>query len=346
MSLINKMLKDLEARDRQTPASPQTILAGLRPAPAQRTRPWLVMVLGILIAAAAVFWWHARTPRPMAASVSPRLVPAPPPALARGALSQVPVPATVVAPAKPAAAPHPARPPMTPVPRRLRAHPTARPQAVTAPLAPVRTARTSSPSKSPVWRAPVVLTPAEQARTLYHEAVRRLEGGHRRVAQALLRRALAADAALMPPRLLLAGLAMQERHYGQARAWLTQGLILHPHALPAAMLLAQVDLHFEQPGAAVALLKPFASSPSANEPFIALYAGAAMRAGQTNLAAAIYRMGVVRYPHSGVLWTGLGICDVARRQPAAAKRAFAAALRCPLSPVLLRFVKEQRAQLP
>lgn len=338
MSLINKMLKDLEARDREA-ASPQAILEGLRPAPVRQTRPRVAAALGLLIvlAAAAGFWLRGHP-----ASV-PRAVQAPVPVLTPQTLPPVSAPVTVVAQAAAAA---PAAPVhlrhAQPKAARLGAHALRPPVRVAAVSAlPVRTVRAANPAAVPIRRTLAALTPAERARMLYHDAVRALENGHRHAAGVLLRRALGVDRALIPPRLLLAGLAIQGLHYRQAHVLLTQGLSLHPHALAEAMLLAQVDLHLHQADAAVAVLQPFAASPSATESFVALYAGAAMRSGQMDLAARIYRGGVLRYRRSGILWAGLGVSEVARSHPAAAKRAFTAALRCPLSPVLLRYVEGQ-----
>ncbi len=354
MSLINKMLKDLAARDASVPApSSKTILEGLRPAPVRQTRPAAVIVLGVLIAGAlaAGIWLHRRPPGASAVPVPAHPVPPLvqeklPQALAPVAVTKGPSrPGAVatVAPAVPqlpasAVAAHPValapRRPHPPKPRtRFRRQS-------------LRGAAMRQAPPGPIERTRAARTPAEQAQALYHRAVRRLEGAHRHQAGNLLRQALGLDARALPPRLLLAGLAIQDRRYEKARALLTAGLVLHPHAIADAMLLAQVDLDVGQADAAVAALKPFARAPAARESFLELYASAAMRAGQMPLAARVYQAGVLRYPHSGVLWTGLGICRAARGRTDAARRAFMAALRCPLNPVLLRFVERKLATLP
>ncbi|WP_298135403.1 tetratricopeptide repeat protein [Acidiferrobacter sp.] len=344
MSLINKVLRDLEARERGERKSPKpSVLDDLRPAsgPADRRSPWPLRIVGLVLAAAGVAgaaWWYLSQGREVAA---PHLAQAAAP-LSRPARPS-PVSAAPPAPARPQPTPyHPAPPPralparaQVPAPSRAIAHPR------------VRAARLAHPhfvSRRPppaISRRPAPLTASDQAQSAYRRAVLALRAGQGSQARRACRAALRFDPAALRPALLLATLDLQALHLRAAHDVLAGALRHHPQALPAAMLLAQVDLRRAQPAAAVHTLLRLRAAGAGSRTYWALLAVSQLRSGDPSAARATYRSGLERFPRDGALWAGLGFVDGSTGHTARADRAFRHAAACPLSPALARFVHAQ-----
>ncbi|MHB1566395.1 MAG: tetratricopeptide repeat protein [Acidiferrobacter sp.] len=339
MSLINKVLRDLETRDRtgdETPVRP--VLEGLRSAPPARTPSLfryarIIAVAGAIIGIASLWLWHRATP---VASSPPPARHRPPPGVGGARvlpspLKVVPLPVPVVPVLVVPPAVHRPSPPRRVSPRP-RATPLRRPQSVVS-------------TAGAVQRHPAPVTPEERARADYRQAITALQHGHPHAAQTQLVAALAADPVSIAPRILLAALEVQDGRLAAAHRLLAVGLARHPQGLRAAMLQAQIDLRLQRPAAAVARLQAARVRGRGHKTYLSLLGAAAMQAHQWGLAHRAYHEGVHLYPNDGPLWVGLGLVDQERGDKAGARHALQRAARCPLSPVLAAFVAHTLARV-
>ncbi len=335
MSLINKVLRDLEARERdERAASSRPVLADLRAAAEPPARfalaKWLLLAGVIAMMGLVVVWYmggghgEAAPPAvakpPVAPSVAARPSPhavAPPPRAKtpRPAASARPLPkpahaAVFVSSARPAVLPHRA------------AHRTRR--------APAAISRQRKP-----------LTPAEQATAAYRRAVQALQAGNAGQARAALHAALRARPASLRSALLLATLDIQGAHLHAARELLRTALRAHPRALPVFMLLAQIDLRRGRPGDAARTLGRAEAYGAARRSYWALLAASRLRAGDQAGALSAYHSGLGRFPDDGPLWVGAGLAESRLGHASRARQAWRRALHCPLTPVLARFVQDE-----
>ena len=346
MSLINKVLRDLEARERGEQAPPKRpVLDDLRPASkaTDGRSGWFLRVFGLLVVLAvtvAATWWYVS---PSHAGVAPHT----PVARPTPARHTVPVPRAsapmVVLPPHPAApglasrlATSPARAAVAAAPAAVARRPAPRPQSHFV---------FQSPGAA-ISRRRAPMTATEQARAAYRRAVLALQAGRATQARAACKRALRLDPKALSPALLLATLDLQGARLRSARAVLRAALKGHPQALPAALLLAQVDLRRGQPAAAARRLAGLRAAGAGSQSYWALLAVSQWRAGDQAAARATYRSALRRFPHDGALWVGLGLIDRRAGKAARAYRALRHAAACPLSPVLARFVQEQMRTSP
>jgi len=355
MSLINKVLKDLETRER-TMGEHQDVpaLEDLRSAPesAAARGPLFaktgLLVVGLVLALGAGAYLYIVRPaspaktqkaaptsalKPTTAVAVPVVaLPTPPPAvpaIVHGApspspLSRGPMARPVAAPRARARVAHalPVKPRPRPMVRKARAHADGR-----------------------ITRHAVPLTPALKAQNDYRLAIAALQDGHGAAARGLLRAALAQSPGLVHPTLLLAALLVQDGDSAGAGQILTVAMAHHPKTLSLAMLMAQVDLRTAQPGAAAQVLSSHRASGAGRADYWALLGAAQERAGQEGQALVSYQEGIRRFPHNGPLWVGLGLTLTRAGHAHAAQKAYTEAKRFNLSPVLAHFVAQQLGAL-
>ncbi len=331
MSLINKVLKDLEARERASLDAPdRRVLEDLQavpePAPRGPRAMRIALIAGVLVAmfVGVGVGLYARRP----AGREPHTVRLPPATPRAVPLATHPGP--IAAPARPrkrqvAAAAHPPRPL---APRR----------AASRALAPIR--RPASIS----LRVAKVSVP--RAGSDYRRAVQALQAGHTGQARAALRDALALSPTALQPALLLAALDIQGGRLASARAALRPALQAHPGSVSAVILWAQLDLRQGRPAAAAAALAPIAAAAADKPSYWALLAAAWVAAGRGTRAISAYEAGLARFPRDGALWVGLGVADMKAGHAARARKAWRKAQSCPLSPPLAQFVEERLANAP
>lgn len=336
MSLINKVLRDLEARERdQQTSQSRPVLADLRAAPESPERSrvsratWLLFAVLIAAIAVVVAWTIGRGSGRAPAAVVARASIAPPKA--------VPVAPSAVASPKARASQ-----------AILRARPLAKPahapvfvSSARPPAAPHRVTHRARPASASISRHRKPLTATEQAQAAYRRAVQALQAGDSGQARAALRAALRARPASLRPALLLATLDIQGAHLRSARQVLRAALHAHPRALPAVMLLAQVDLRQGRPADAARTLGGAQALGAASHSFWALLAASRLRAGDQAGALSAYRNGLKRFPGDGSLWVGEGLVESQMGHTGRAHLAWRQALHCPLTPVLARFVQAQ-----
>lgn len=358
MSLINKVLKDLESRERTSgdrPSSP--MLEDLRSAPTPEKRVsvsaygWALaaVLAGALLVAAGVEYGQrtsashaARTDLVVAKEAPP--VPRPAPALVIASSS----PAAVVGGA--AVKPRPVGPKAPAAKARTRVAPAPRASAPRPVVVPKRTLVSRVPatfhfSGDGISRRAAPMTPAEQSAARYRLAIAALRQGRAGAARRDLKAALGFVPGAARPTLLLAGLDIRNGQLKVAQQVLAKALAAHPDGKGLIMLLAQVDLRMGQATAALAVLAKV--PPQAQtEPYWALLAASKLRAGNRQAAVRAYEQGLQRFAESGSLWVGLGLADSESGHSHAARLAFLRAQRCALSPVLARFVQQELSALP
>ena len=353
MSLINKMLQDLDARG--TPDG-RGDAAGIRSVPERERGVSRALVFGgaagLTAAAIALGWvyWKrppvppvlvsvANTPLPVAAPL-PVPVPVPAPAAAPVAAPAPVVTAPLapepvlqageaVAPAKPRAAEM----------RRIAQQP-ARPA-----VAPV--VKTPAPAASERILGGKQVTPQQRVENDYRRALGQLQDGRVSEALAGLQQTLQLDPRHQGARETLVRLLLEAQRPDEAARQLQLSLALDPKQPAQAMMLARLQLDKANGGAA-ALDTLMRSLPYAadNGDYRAFLAGVLQREQRYREAAEHYQLALQTAPDNSVWWMGLGIALQADNHPAQARQAFERAKGLQtLSPQLQAFVERKLVQL-
>lgn len=344
MSLINKMLKDLDARAGQPGAAP--LPADVRPVTApERRGPVLhaALVGGALLAVGAgVVGWKtmqaAPTPTPAPAVLAAAPVPART-AVVVDMPAAAPVQVVDVAPAAPVPEPEPAPAP-APAPAAKRVTPVA--PAPTAKPAPrtVAVAKTA-PAASAAGRTD---TPSQRAENAYRRALGVLEDGRVTEAIATLQAGLQIDPRHEAARQTLVGLLIEAGRPDDAMRQLQAALAIDARQPVLAMLLARLQL--ERGGPAIDTLTRTLPYAAGNGEYHAFLAGVLQREGRAREAAENYQAALRRAPGNGVWWMGLGIALQADKRDAESRAAFTQAQASgTLSPELQAFVERRLGQL-
>lgn len=362
MSLINRMLQDLDARAGQPGAVP--LPSDVRPVPPPgRGLPWkrVAFVAGasLAVAAAGLAGWRFLGPKPDAAKVAvsapvaaPAAKPAAPPVAVPVVAFEVPVPprqdlavpAAAVAEEAPTAV-EADRP--EPVPK-ARAPKTAKP--VAARTSPATAAPVAKPAK-PVASKPAAPakggreeTPAQRAENAYRRALTSLEDGRLTEAIAGLQAALKVNPRHEAARQTLVGLLVEARRPDEAMGQLQAGLALDAAQPAMAMLLARLQI--ERGGSGIETLTRTLPHAAGNGDYHAFLAGALAREGRHREAAEHYGAALRTAPQNGVWWMGLGISLQAEQRSPEAAGAFRKALDSgTLSAQLQGFVERKLKQL-
>jgi MSHA biogenesis protein MshN len=354
MSLINKMLKDLDARAGQPGAAP--LPADVRPVTApERRGPVLraALVGGALLAVGAgVVGWKtmqaAPTPTPAPAVLAAAPVPART-AVVVDMPAAAPVQVVDVAPAVPVPTPQPAPEP-EPAPEPTPAPAPAPAAKRVTPVAPAPTAkpapRTVSVAKT-VPAAPATGrtdTPSQRAENAYRRALGVLEDGRVTEAIATLQAGLQIDPRHEAARQTLVGLLIEAGRPDDAMRQLQAALAIDARQPALAMLLARLQL--ERGGPAIDTLMRTLPYAAGNGEYHAFLAGVLQREGRVHEAADHYQAALKRSPGNGVWWMGLGIALQADKRDAESRAAFTQAQASgTLSPELQAFVERRLGQL-
>lgn len=348
MSLINKMLQDLDARAGQPGVAP--LPGDVRPVPPpERRAPWLRIALGsgvaLAVAGAGVAGWRMVDQAPAPAVAAP-------PAVAASAAPAAPVAAAadVAVVAQPAqavvdavaasrpedvASPSPvASAPLSPAPRAARPAVAAVPAA--SKPAPARVAAAAAEGRTETVR--------QRAENAYRQALFVLEDGRVTEAIATLQAGLRADPSHEPSRQTLVGLLTEAGRTDEAMHELQAALTLDPRQPALAMLLARLQL--ERGGPALETLTRTLPHAAGNGEFHAFLAGVLGREGRQREAAEHYGVALRAAPQNGVWWMGLGLALQADKRDAEALAAFQRAQASgTLSGELRAFVERRLAQL-
>ncbi len=359
MSLINKMLQDLDQRH-----AAQGGLNARTEGLAQHVRPvagrqvlsdlfWRTMAVLMLLAVGWVAWlvWQL-TPRPVVTDLAydtAKKAPAPPAAEAIPPTAAVPAPAAL-----PQAAARAGGFDML----RLATEMTTRiPERARAASAPARgkapaSARAASPAAAAVGAEPGKIerrantTPSERAESEFRRAVALVNQG--RIAEGMdsLRNALSINPAHEIARQTLVSLLLEARRVDDAATVLQEGLSLNPDNTGFSMLLARILVERNDAAGALGVLQKHAAPAAGNADFHAFAGALYQRLDRHKEAIEEYRSALRLAPSAGIWWVGLGISYQAAAQPREALEAFNAAKSAgSLSPDLLAFVDQRLKQL-
>lgn len=352
MSLINKMLQDLDARGGKG-QGPVTAAPELKPVLAAEGhgRIWLLAGGGVLVlTAAGWFGWrqwqqHAVAPAAPVAGVPVLAVASPPPVAVLAAqaapAAEAPLPAggEAATPAAPAAA-------VGAVPANA---------AAAQPVAgrPARGATTASaePRRGkarPELEASVVqeLSPGKMAEGHYRRALVLLQEGRLSDALAGLERAVEIEPRHEAARQTLISLLLENQRGDDALRHLRTALQLDARQPALAMVLARLQI--EKAGKAGSALETLTrSEPYAlnNAEFQGMLAAVLQREQRHTEAADHYRTALRLAPQNGVWWIGLGISLQADKHLPEAREAFSRASATPgLTPELQAFLERKLAR--
>ena len=328
MSVINRMLQDLDARagraDGMADALPPAVTV-VR----ERSMPrrGLLMALALVLAVAlGVAVWLARTqvikPVPVAAG--------PAPVVKTIVLAPVPMPAPALAPE------------IKQEPVLAEAAPLAVPKAEPKP-APSIAAPVSEVAKPVIAAAPSV-GGATRTDSPYRRALNDLAAGHKADAIAALEQALQADPRNSAARETLVGLLIEARRADEAMAQLQAALALDARQPALAMLLARLQIGQGGDGIDTLLRGlPFAGGAAdGGAAYHSFLAGALQRSARHREAIAEYQAALQLAPDNGIWWMGLGLSLRADGQAAPSADAFRRARASGLPPELDAFVARQQ----
>ncbi|TRZ97998.1 MAG: hypothetical protein D4R84_04415 [Rhodocyclaceae bacterium] len=374
MSLVNKMLRDLDARragesDRAGLPAAVTPLAARQEPDRGLSRLWLGMALAA--AAGGVAWYGMQVSNPEVSVARPVAV-----APVVPVVPVAPAASTVAAPAAPvsvestsAAVPAPgARPDMSSlrmadalsaVPE-IAAEPsrkatTATPKALQKPqkpfasvVAPPRPLVVALPKAPPVSgdarinKQEHLPSPAERAENEYRRGVLAQRQGNAEDAAGSYRAALVQYPEHAAARQMLAALLIEARHFDEAEELLRKGAELAPVRLASTLALARLKVERNQAPAALDLLQKNAAAGEHSAEYQGFAAALLNRAGRVAEAVEHYQAATRLAPNEGRWWAGLGIAlDAAGRGPEA-REAYQKARALPGLPADLAQHVEQR----
>lgn len=371
MSVINRMLQELESRHEQ----PQAKLPGMvRAVPPERETyrrflPLAVLLIGAAMLGGLAFWaWHAYSvpptakvaPAPPTASSVPVAIPVAVPAAAPEqawpqplqaptetlvselALAAPPAPQPVATGEVPKAAPVPAaNPPPAPKQERLRAVESVQPDA-----SPVLKSAPGVAPETPVAAGIKQVSPTQRADQSYREALALRAQGRVAEAQSLLEEALKIHPRHLGARQALLGMLVDGKRYAQAEALLQDGLAQNIAPSALAMALARLQMERGEQNAALSTLERYAPQAQDSADYQAFQAALLQRAERHAEAVAHYQAALRAQPNRAVWWMGLGISLQAEKRIADAAQAFNRARATPgLSPELQAFVEQRLKQL-
>ena len=344
MSLINKMLQDLDARGSAPGAAAQANLKSV----AQGRDPSVVAIgaaaaVALALAAGFGYWWLKRptapvpagvvvtTPLKITRSMPPEVVDDLPPPTAIVEVAAAPVPE----PGQEAAAdPEPVRKAaVTPIEKPKRVGRVA--AAVAKPVA--EPARVAPARMQPSPDAGRQMTARQRAESEYNRALASLQDGRVGEAIAGFERAVSIEPRHESARQTLVGLLVEAGRKGPAMRTLQDGLRLDPRQPAMAMLLARLQIEGGTSGIDTLMRTlPYAQG---NGEYHAFLAGALARDERHREAAGQYQAALRSAPGNGVWWMGLGIALQADQRTAEAASAYERASQSSnLSPQLRAFV--------
>lgn len=321
MSLINKMLKDLETRQGGGARAERPIFQDLHSTHSARNRGYRAPVVALVLLLAGVVgiysWnrWRENTATVVTGSAPVKLAQTPaaieqPPVAAPTPESVPPVTAVAKAPAVA----------VKPKPARKQASPATRPQPVVTTVAkagtgPARIEKTDRPYSS-----------AELAENAYQEAARLRSQGDAAGAERRVRALLATDPKHVKARELLTGLQLENGRWLEAQDTLEQGMVQLPAHLAFRYQLARLHLERGELARAVSLLEA-ARLPGQTDPELpAFLAALYQRSGRHAEAVTSYQEALAARPQEGRWWVGLGISLETQKDSDAARTAYRRAL--------------------
>lgn len=362
MSLINRMLSDLEERRGGNLRNVDHAIDGLRATPVptrprKKRIPPATLAMGLVIAGLiglCAYLFLSRTPQQ---PVAPAVVATPPADLQPQPAAPAAMPAPAPGPSTTASAPAPAQPVVvTDVvpPPTAAAAPVQTTPAAAAPVEPPAQESTSAawPDPAPVTEAPPPRAPRQRmlGKASGSAAPEPLVEAEKPAARSA--RKPAPDAgfhiaeAAPPPTADQAVALLEAGDTAGAEALLREGLADEPGNTAMARVMGHILLARNDAAGAVSALRPAAPPMAADPDFHALLAAAEQRSGAHEAAVRRYRGLLASNPGNGAWLVGLGISLQALGDTRAAADAFLQALADPALPAPLHdFAMQQSTQV-
>ena len=350
MSLINRMLQDLDRRNAIAGKDGKLPPQQVRPVPPERVPQAMLwrVVAGLVIVALGWGAWmtyEAKRPRavlterafmadekpapttPPAAAAVPAAAPAPSPAAPEPALK---------APAPPAQEQKPAELESfklalsigTPIDEAARARSAPR-KPVPAAAAPApESVAVAAPAAEPTRldRRARPRSAADHAEDEFRKAVSLLNDGRASEAEDAFHAALASDPGHEAARQALVALLLEQRRTDEAGRLLQEGLALHPTEVQFATALAGIQAARGEVTAAAQTLERAKPEARGDPEYNFVLGGVLQRLSRHEEAAEAYRTSLTVAPEYGPSWIGLAVCLEALHHKPEAAEAFRRAL--------------------
>lgn len=348
MSLINQVLRDLDARRDRPADSDQMALQGLGLA-AVPGRDWrrlaVYVALAVAVAVLGLMLWQWQLHRSTAQGTPEIHLPLPEP-VQRTRVRTAPAEARTTAVAR-VETREDDKQPVSPV---------TDPAVVTAAPVVAKNPRTNAPPvpevTAPAKEAPPQirkqvrpLTDGQKAELRYQQAVKHIQSGDLRAAEQALAATLKLDSVHHTARMTLAGLLLDQDRREPALVQMQEGLAVLPGDKQFAMLAGRLFLDQSDAGNAVAVLEQGLPAGARDPDYRALLAAAYQRSGDHRRAITEYRAAAELAPDNGNWWMGLGLAAERTGNSNGARKAYEQALRVSLAPKLKTYVKSRLSLL-
>lgn len=332
MSIINKMLQELDRRHARSAPPGQSLHPEVRAVRAARSSgEWFWRtVAGLMLVAAAWTLWVVyqlqprsiatelaeraaqNTRRTLAVAVQPQPVAlaslaAEPQAMAAAAVAPQPVPEKLAAPIEMLRLALTIDTPLAPRPQRSAAASAEEKQAPRVAAAPKPRAEAARAAPAQIEKRERDRSPADRAEDHFRRAAQMLERGRVADAEDALLAALHADSAHQAARQTLVALFIEQGRLEDARRHLQEGLAFNPGYAPFAVALARIHVDRGDFHAALTVLERAAAAGRDNPDYHALHGAVLQRLGRHGPAADAYRLALGAAPQSGATWVGLAI---------------------------------------
>lgn len=334
MSLINKMLKDLDSRQGATGGRP--IFEGLQPG--RRVLPGtnravrlLVLTVLIFIVGGLAWVFLGINSAPVPVSVAKAPVTPPPVEVAPAAVAP-PVAASQPAPKIPA--------------RQAAVTPTA-PRPASGNVvreAPVVTKLPREPAPGRMEKTDRPYTAEELAEDAYREAMSLRASGNGPGAERRLKELLATTPRHVKAREMLASIQVENGRWVEARTTIETGIARVPEHTAFRLYLARLLLEHSSEKEAIAVLEEGRAGGRADPELQAFLAALYQRAARHAEAVKAYREALGANAQEGRWWVGLGISLEAQQDSAGAREAYQRALASTRIPSNLAQYAEGRLQ--
>src|SRR5512146_301294 len=324
MSLINKMLQELDRRHAMGSPDADVMTQQVEPVAAGRRRRdlfWLILGLELAVALGWLAWTSyqlrprsvvtelaLRTASGIRQTVRPIRPNSPAPAPAPVAPPPAPPPAPAASVAAPAPAPPPAPQPVVDTLRLAQSieHPISPPRPRTAPRS-VDARRAPTPPAAPVpdaqpqvHKQPHPITTAEQA----------------------LAGAISIDPSQAPARQALISQLVDQRRLDEAQRLLQEGLRLDPTQVQFTTVLARIYVERDDYDKALGVLRACKGDVSRDAEYNTLLGAVLQHLARPGEAADAYRAALRAAPQAGTAWIGLGLSLAAQDHRPEAAEAF------------------------
>ena len=326
MSLINKMLQDLDRRQALAGAADGSVVQVTTSGEVRRGgREWLWRIVAVLLTLGLgwVIWvGYQLLPKPLVTNLA--LQPAPPPP-APSVAAPPPPPAAVAEPTPPA----PVEAPPVTAPDTLRlAREIETPVRESASQQPARQEPVRAPKVAPV--APALksgtvdkrnrtLSSAETAEAQFRRAAALLNQGRLSEAEDHLAGALRADPSHVAARQTYVAMLLEQHRVEAARRLVQEALAINPAQPAFAVALARIYIEQREYRNALEVLDKAGPAPRDAE-FQAMRAAVLQRLGKHAEAVEAYQNAIRIAPQPGTTWVGLAISlETLGRRPEAAK---------------------------